>query len=440
MQAPALKQTAQLVIELLKQYKLSAYEMSLTSDTGVSTTVRLGNVETLQYHLDKSFDINVYLGKKRGHASSVDLTKDSLNKTIESACLIAKYTQEDPFNGLAAKELMAFDPPDLDLYHPWDLAPEHSINLAKECEAIALEQKAIDNSEGAEVSSFQGESLYANANGLMVSQSSTQHTLNCSLIAKSGDDMQSAYEYTTALDAQDLASPKQIGMAAAKLAQQKLSSRHLSTRKCPVIFTSRVSDGLFSQLLGALNGTRQYKKSTFLLECIGKIVLPENISLFENPLCKKTLGAKAFDQDGVLKRAQYFVKDGRVERYVLEQYSANQLKLKTTANAGGVNNLIVESNFVGGLEALIKTMNKGLVVTELMGQGINPTTGDYSRGGLGFWVENGEIQYPVAGLTIAGNLKDMLLNLVYVGQDVDSRNNIKAGSVLLQEMTIAGVA
>ncbi|HAQ69091.1 MAG TPA: peptidase U62, partial [Gammaproteobacteria bacterium] len=241
-----------------------------------------------------------------------------------------------------------------------------------------------------------------------------------------------------ALDANDMESPQQVGTKAALLAQQKLGARSLPSQKCPVIFTSRLSGGLFAQLLGALGGSRQYKKSTFLLNSIDQIVIPESLSLFEQPFAKKTLGAKAFDRDGVLKREQYFVKDGRVKSYVMGQYSANQLGLKTTANAGGTNNVSVTANFDGGLEAMIKAMGKGLVVTELMGQGVNATTGDYSRGALGFWVENGEIQYPVSGLTIAGNLKDMLLGIEHVGTDIDQRSNLKVGSVLVNQMTIAG--
>ena len=433
-----LEKTAQLAIELLKKYQVSDYEIALESSSGVSTSVRLGKVETLQYHLDQNFEINIYFGKKKGHASSVDISKSSLDKTIESACLIAKYTQDDPFNGLAPKELMAFDAPDLDLYHPWDLDAQHSIDIAIACEEAALAQDEINNSEGAEVSSFQGESLYANSNGLIATQNATSHSLSCSLIAQRGDDMQTAYEYTTALDANELEASQKVGKKAAKLAQQKLGARSMPSQKCPVIFTSRLSGGLFSQLLGALGGSRQYKKSTFLLNSIDTIVLPEDISLREHPFAKKTLGAKAIDRDGVLKRAQYFVENGRVKSFVMGQYSANQLGLKTTANAGGVSNVIVESNFDGGLDEMIKTMDKGLVVTELMGQGVNGTTGNYSRGALGFWVENGEIQYPVSGLTIAGNLKDMLLGIVSVGNDVDYRSNIKVGSVLIEQMTIAG--
>ncbi|MCH9712218.1 MAG: metalloprotease PmbA [Proteobacteria bacterium] len=434
----SIEQTAQQVIQALKRHKVSDYEISLSASSGVSTAVRLGKVETLEYHLDKSLDVNVYMGQAKGHASSVDLSKDGILKTVESACLIAKYTQSDPFNGLAPKELMAFEVPDLDLYHPWELDPSHSIDLASRCEAQALEHSGINNSDGAEVSSYQGEGLYANSNGMMSVQKGAKHSLNCSVIAKRDKDMQTAYEYTLALDAQDLQTPEWVGDQVAKLAKSKLGARSLNAQKCPVIFSPRVSGGLFSQLISALGGSRQYKKSTFLLNSMDQLVLPENISILESPFAKKTIGAKAFDRDGVLKRTQYFVKDGRVQSYVLSQYSANQLKLKTTANSGGVNNLIVEHQFDGDLDTMTKLMGKGLIVTELMGQGVNATTGDYSRGATGFWVENGEIQYPVSGITIAGNLKDMLLGIEHIGSDIDHRNNIKVGSIMINQMTIAG--
>ena len=434
----SIEQTAQQVIQALKRHKVSDYEISLSASSGVSTAVRLGKVETLEYHLDKSLDVNVYMGQAKGHASSVDLSKDGILKTVESACLIAKYTQSDPFNGLAPKELMAFEVPDLDLYHPWELDPSHSIDLATRCEAQALEYSGINNSDGAEVSSYQGEGLYANSNGMMSVQKGAKHSLNCSVIAKRDKDMQTAYEYTLALDAQDLQTPEWVGDQVAKLAKSKLGARSLNAQKCPVIFSPRVSGGLFSQLISALGGSRQYKKSTFLLNSMDQLVLPESISILESPFDKKTIGAKAFDRDGVLKRTQYFVKDGRVQSYVLSQYSANQLKLKTTANSGGVNNLIVEHQFDGDLDTMTKLMGKGLIVTELMGQGVNATTGDYSRGATGFWVENGEIQYPVSGITIAGNLKDMLLGIEHIGSDIDHRNNIKVGSIMINQMTIAG--
>jgi len=433
-----LEQTTQQAIELIKQQKVSDFEISVGKSSGVSTTVRLSNVETLQYHLDTSFNVSVYIGKNKGQATSVDLSKASLKNAIESACLIAKYTQEDPFNGLAPSERMAWDSPNLDLYYPWNLDAKQSIEIAKECEQIALEQSEINNSDGAELSSFEGESVYANSNGLIANLKSSRHSLYCSLIAKRGDEMQTAYEYSVAIDSNDLTAPSKIGLEAARLAQEKLGSRHLSPQKCPIIFTSRQSSGIFSQLLGALSGSRQYKKTSFLLESLGSKVLPESISIYEDPLKLKTLGSRAFDQDGVLKKRQFFVEEGIVSSYLMGQYSANQMGLESTANAGGVSNCCVNSNFDGGITELTKSMDRGLIVTDLMGHGVNATTGDYSRGASGFWVENGEIKYPVSGITIAGNLKDMLKNIVSIASDVDFRSNLKVGSTLISEMTISG--
>ena len=433
-----LEQTTQLAIELIKQQKVSDFEISVGKSSGVSTTVRLSNVETLQYHLDTSFNVSVYIGKNKGQATSVDLSKASLKNAIESACLIAKYTQEDPFNGLAPSERMAWDSPNLDLYYPWNLDAKKSIEIAKECEQIALEQSEINNSDGAELSSFEGESVYANSNGLIANLKSSRHSLYCSLIAKRGDEMQTAYEYSVAIDSNDLTAPSKIGLEAARLAQEKLGSRHLGPQKCPIIFTSRQSSGIFSQLLGALSGSRQYKKTSFLLESLGSRVLPESISIYEDPLKLKTLGSRAFDQDGVLKKKQFFVEEGIVSSYLMGQYSANQMGLESTANAGGVSNCCVNSNFDGGITELTKSMDRGLIVTDLMGHGVNATTGDYSRGASGFWVENGEIKYPVSGITIAGNLKDMLNNVVSIASDVDFRSNLKVGSTLISEMTISG--
>lgn len=433
-----LKNTAQLAIDLLKKQQISDYEIVLNSNSGISTIVRLGEVETLQHHLSRGFDVNVFIGQKKGSASSVDFSPSGLEKTIKSACLIAKYTQDDKFNGLADKSILAFETPDLDLYHPWDLDPKTSIDLAKECEESALSEPDIDNSDGAEISSFQGENLYANSHDFTLAQKSTKHSISVSLIAKSGDDMQTAYEYSSVLDPKDLEKPHSIGVKAAKLAREKLGAKSIKSQKCPVIFTSRLSNGLFSSLLSALSGSAQYKKSSFLPDSIGQKVMPSGVDLTELPFAKKTLGARVADDNGVLKREQDFIKDGRVTQFVMGQYSANQLGLKTTANAGGVSNPAVSANFQGGTIEMIKSLKKGLVVTELMGQGVNSITGDYSRGASGFWVENGVILHPVSGLTIAGNLKDMLLNIEQIGDDIDHRSNIKVGSVLVGEMTIAG--
>ena len=432
-----LEQTTQLAIELIKQQQVTDYEFSVDKTSGVSTTVRLSEVETLKSHLGTSFGVKVYFGKNTGTATSLDFSKKSLKNTIESACLIAKYTQKDPFNGLAPRDRMAWQVPDLDLYYPWSLDARESIEIAKECEQVALEQSEIDNSDGAQLSSFEDESVYANSNGLIAKLKNSNHSLACSLIAKRGDEMQTAYEYSVAIDSKDLTLPSEIGLEAAKLAQEKLGSRHLNPQKCPIIFTPRQSSGLFSQLLGALSGSRQYKKISFLLDSLGKEVLPKTVSVYENPLKVKTLGARAFDQDGVLKKKQFFIENGRVSSYIMGQYSANQLGLESTANAGGVSNCCVDANFDGGLIELTKAMGRGLIVTDLMGHGVNITTGNYSRGASGFWVENGEIQYPVSGITIAGNLKSMMRNIISVGSDVDNRSNLKVGSTLISEMTIA---
>ena len=433
-----LEQTTHLIIDLIKQNKATDFEFSIGKSSGVSTAVRLAKVETLQYHIGTSFDVSVYFGKNKGQATSVDLSKESLKKAIESASMIAKYTQEDPFNGLAPKDRMAWTIPDLDLYHPWNLEAQQSVDIAKECEQSALEKDEIDNSDGAELSSYEGETYYANSNGLITNIKNSRHSLHCSLIAKRNSEMQTAYEYSIALDSNDLASPSSIGKKAASFAQKKLGSRNLKSQKCPVIFIPRQSSGLFSQLLGALSGSRQFKKTSFLLDSIGQSVITDSINIYEDPLQLKTLGSRAFDLDGVLKSKQFFIKNGRVVTYLMGQYSANQLGLKTTANAGGVSNCHVESNYDGGLKELTKDMRKGLIVTDLMGHGINATTGDYSRGASGFWVEDGQIQYPVSGITIAGNLKTMLKNITYVGNDIDLRSNLKVGSTLINEMTIAG--
>lgn len=433
-----LEQTIQIAIDLIKKKNVTDFEISLSQNSGISTNIRLGKTQTLEYHLSKSFSVDVYFDKNKGHATSVDLSIKSLEKAIESACLIAKYTQKDPFNGLAPKDRMAWKIPKLDLYYPWNIDSKKSIEIAKECESVALEIDEIDNSDGAELSSFQNEIFYANSNELIAKKQSSIHSLYCSVIAKRGDEMQTAYEYSSVLDAKDLTNAKEIGIQAAKLSKQKLGSRELKSQQCPVIFTAKQSSSLFASLLSALNGSRQYKKSSFLQNSIGNKVLPEKINVIEKPLEIKTIGSNPFDADGVAKKGQFFIEKGRVVNYIMGQYSANQMGLESTANAGGVNNCCINSTVKGSFVELMKQAHKGLLVTNLMGQGVNNTTGDYSRGAQGFWFENGEIQYPVSNITIAGNLKDMLNNISAIANDVDKRNNIKVGSILINEITIAG--
>ena len=425
------------VKELLKKYKISAYEINLNIESGLSTTVRLGNVESIQYHQSQNFSIDVYSDNKKGSANSVDFTTESLKKTIEAAYLIAKYTSKDKYLGLPPKNKLAFNVPDLDMYYPWDLQSDKSVAISLECEQAALENKYVNNTEGAELSTFNSFITYANSKDLVISDKRSEHSLYCNAIAKNKSDMQVSYDYSVAIDNRDLKRAKFIGTKAAKLAVAKLNSSSLKSQKCSVIFHANIASGLFSALLSALSGTKQYHKSTFLLNSIDKIIFPDWINIYEDPLRMKTIGVRAFDSDGVKTKKQYFIKNGAIKSYLLSQYSANQLGSKTTANAGGVHNLIINTS-KQNFKDLLKTMDEGILVTELMGQGINITTGDYSRGASGFWVENGEIKYPVSGFTVADNLENMFNNIVAISDDTDKRKNIKTGSVLISEMTIGG--
>ncbi|SFV61317.1 TldE protein, part of TldE/TldD proteolytic complex [hydrothermal vent metagenome] len=432
-----LENTLDLVFDLLKKQKITAFEFSLGMDKRISTAVRLGNVESLQNHINQEFNITVYNGKKKGNASSGDLATESILNTINSASLIAQYTSEDKFLGFAPKKEMAWDIPNLDLYHPWDLSAQDSIELALACEGSALNNPKITNSEGAEISSVAGSSYYANSLDLVLNHKYSNHSLHCGVIAKGNNEMQNAYDYSIALDKNDLVDGTLIGKNAAETAIKKLNSQKLNSQKCPIIIAAELSSGLFANFFSAISGAKQYNKTTFLYQAINNKIFPDWLSIQENPFEKKTIGSLAFDTDGVKTRKQYFIKDGSLERYMLSQYSANQLGLKTTANAGGVHNVSITNQQLTQ-DDLIKKMDKGILVTELMGQGVDITTGNYSRGALGFWVENGQIQYPVSGFTIAGNLKEMFLNIIAISDDIDSRKNIKVGSVLIDNMSIAG--
>ena len=421
-----------------KNSKISSYEFLLSNSEGFSTSVRLGEIENFQHFNDQNFEINVFCGKRKGNSSTVDVSQDGLSKAIEAAYLIAQNSQEDPYNGLAPIERLAFSPPDIDIFYPWEIDPKETISIAKECEAIGLDQDKISNSNGAEISSYLGGVTYSNSNNYIVSSESTKHSLSLSLIASSKEEMETAYDYSSVIDATELLAPEKIGIKTAELASQKLGSRKIKSQKAPIIFTPRLASGLFTNIISGLSGSRQYRKNTFLLDSLGKKILPEYINIYENPLKKKTIGSKNFDSDGVQKQSQFFIKEGKVEKYILGQYSANQLKKQTTGNAGGVNNLEITSNLKGGYLELAKRMNKGFLVTELMGQGVNITNGNYSRGAAGFWVENGQISYPVSGVTIAGNLVDIFKQITLIGNDIDHRLNTKIGSILIDQMTIAG--
>ena len=433
-----MQDTIEQIITLLKKQNIQEFEIDISKSVGTSTAVRLGKVENISKYQNQNLDITIYNNQQTGHASSVDLSISSIQSTINAAINIAKYTEFDKFHSLAPKEVLAFSPPDLNMFFPWELSAETAVNLAFECEEAGLSANGIDNSNGAEISSFSGTSWYVNSSGLSVSRKSSIHSLGCSLMASNGDDKQTSYEYCSVLDAKTLLSATKIGEKAVKNTLKKLGGSLIKSGNYPVIFTNKVSSSIISSILGSISGSSQYRKSTFLEGAIDKIIMPENINIIEKPLALKTIGSRAFDDDGVLKNTQHFIKDGRVATYIMGQYSANQMQSKTTGNAGGVNNVIVPATQNMGLQEIIKQMQNGIVVDELMGQGVNGITGDYSRGASGFLIKNGEIIQRIAGITIAGNLKQMIQDIEIIGNDFDTQKNIKVGSILIKNMVVAG--
>jgi len=413
-------------------------EISASSATGFTTTVRLGEVETIEFTRDKGIVITVYFGQQKGSVSTSDTSQPALSAAVKAACDIARVTGADEYAGLAAKESLAFDFPDLNLYHPWAITPEQGIEMATECEAIARGYDTrITNSEGATLSTHQSHYIYANSLDFYGNYATSRHSLSCMLIGQAGQQMQRDYSFTTARAAKDLKSPYLVAKEAAEKTLHRLGAKRLSTRKAPVIFEAEIAGGLLSSFISAIRGSNLYRKSSFLVNQLGKAVFPPHIQIFEQPHLLGGLGSAPFDNEGVSTRAKHFIKNGILESYVLSSYSARRLGMHTTGNAGGVYNLFIDTGD-DDLPALLKRMGTGLLVTELMGQGVNILTGDYSRGASGFWIENGEIQYPVEEITIAGNLSDMFKNIIAVGNDVEKRGNIITGSILVEQMMIAG--
>ncbi len=418
----------------------SQYEVDASLSQGLGTTVRLGEVDTIEYQRDRGLAVTVYFGKRKGSASTADLRRAAVSATIEKACAIARYTAEDPYAGLVEPEYLAHDIPDLDLDHPWGLAAEDAIALARRCEAAGRAvDRRIANSEGASVSSQRHEGVYGNSLGFLAGVSGTNHSVSCSLIVQEGDRMQRDYWYSTARDPSDLEQPESVGATAGKRALARLGARKLSTRKAPVLFSRDMARGLYRHFIGAIRGPSQYRKASFLLGAAGEQVFPVFVQMHERPHIPKALASAPFDDEGAATCDRELVENGILQGYVLGSYSARRLGLKTTGNAGGIHNLIVEAaGESAGYDALLRRIGSGLLVTELMGQGVNGVTGDYSRGASGFWIEGGAIGYPVHEITIAGNLRDIYSNIVAVGSDTDARGGIRCGSVLIGEMTIAG--
>ncbi|MBC3766127.1 metalloprotease PmbA [Neptunicella marina] len=414
-------------------------EASMTKVAGISVSTRLKEVETLEYTNDGALGITVYKGKRKGSASTADLSHAALQETVKKAVEIARYTGEDDCSGLAPRELMAFNPPDLQLYHPGELDPELAIHQSVQAEEVALgADPRIVNSDGASYNANLGMRVYGNSHGLNVGYPSSRYSLSCVVIGQQGDDMQRDYSYTVARKAGDLKSPQQVGQEAAQHTVERLGAQKLTTRKCPVIFHHDIAGGLWGHLVGAISGGSLYRKSSFLLDHLGKSILPNWLNIEERPHLIGALASSAFDGEGVITNDMDIVTNGVLNHYLLTNYSAKKLGMVTNGHAGGIHNWLI-SHSEQSLAQLLKSMGTGLLVTELMGQGVNIVTGDYSRGAAGFWVENGEIQYPVSEITIAANLKDMFANIVAVGNDIDDRGSVHTGSVMLQEMQIAGV-
>lgn len=434
----ALESLSRRLLDRARASGASQAEVSCSEDRGLNVNVRMGAVETVESTRDRSIGVTVYFGQRKGSASTADLREESLDATVAQACAIARYTEHDEAAGLADAALMATDFPDLEAWHPWALEADHAIDLALACESAGREfDSRIANSDGTSVGSGESISVYANSHGFFGRDRSTQHSIGCALIAGQGEDMQRDGWYSSALSREGLEAPVAIGRHAAERTLARLAPRSVATGQYPVLFAAEVARSLIGHLLGAVSGGALYRRASFLLDHAGKRIFPDWFAIDELPLLRGGLRSAAFDAEGVATRQAPLVSAGVLQRYVLGSYSARKLGLQTTANAGGVHNLQVAAN-AGGFEEMVGGLSNGLLVTELMGQGVNPVTGDYSRGAAGFWVENGAIAYPVDGITIAGNLKDVFAGIEAVGRDVDPRSHIGCGSILVGKMTVAG--
>jgi len=434
-------QLEQMVNDLLKEARqqgASAAEAAVSSDSGLAINVRKGEVETIEHTRDQGLGITVYFGQCKGTASTSDFKPEAIRDTVRAACNIARFTNDDPCSGLADADRMATDIPDLDLYHPWDITPEDAIELGTRCESAALKlDPRISNTEGASVNSHSGLHVYGNSHGFIGGYPSSRHSLSCSVIGQQNGSMQRDYWYTVSRDAKDLESEFDVGRKAGERTLARLGARKLSTRQAPVIFRADIAGSLLRSLISAISGSSLYRKASFLLDHLGEPIFPAHIQIQEQPRIPGGLGSASFDSEGVATYDKSIIQDGTLQTYLLGSYSARKLGLQSTANAGGVHNLSITPG-EQDLDGLLREMGTGLLVTEMMGHGVNMVTGDYSRGAAGFWVEQGEIQFPVEEITIAGNLKQMFAQLLAVGSDEERRSSIRTGSLLIEQMTIAG--
>jgi len=435
---PALQEQVEQILAEAKRQGASACEVAVSLEQGLSTSVRQREVETVEFNRDQGFGITLYVGQRKGSASTSASGAEAIRETVAAALAIAKHTSEDESSGLADKALMAKDLQDFDLFHAWDITPEQAIEQALICEAAAFDADArIKNADGTTLNTHQGCRVYGNSHGFIGGYASTRHSLSCVMIAEADGQMQRDYWYDVNRQGDLLADPVSIGRRAAQRAARRLGARPVPTCEVPVLFSAELAGGLFGSFLGAISGGNLYRKSSFLEGALGQKLFPEWLTIDERPHLMRAMGSSAFDGDGLATYAKPFVENGELVSYVLGTYAGRKLGLPSTANSGGVHNLFV-THGDEDQAALLRRMGRGLLVTELMGQGLNMVTGDYSRGAAGFWVENGEIQFAVQEVTIAGNMRDMFKQIVAVGNDLELRSNIRTGSVLIERMTVAG--
>ncbi|KZN58130.1 peptidase PmbA [Pseudoalteromonas luteoviolacea CPMOR-1] len=426
------------VLTMASELGATSAEAAMSRTSGLSVSTRMGEVDTIEFNQDGSLGISVYVGNHKGSASTADLSEQALRSVVKKAIEIAKYTADDECNGLADKALMATDIPDLDLHHPWSLSPQEAIEHCIEAEKSALEfDERIVNSDGASLASHQGLRVYGNSHGFLAGFPRSRHTLSTMVIGQEGDMMQRDSAFSIARKHDNLKEPQAVGVEAAQSTLAKLSSQKLSTMKVPVVFRADIANSLFGHLVSAIGGGALYRKSSFLLDTLGKQIFNPCVTVQEKPHLLQGLASTPFDSEGVYTQDRDIIAGGELQTYLMTSYAARRMGMQATGHAGGIHNWLVNKTH-DDLKAILNEMGTGLLVTELMGQGVNTVTGDYSRGAAGFWVENGEIQYPVSEITIAGNLKDMFQNIQAIGGDIELRGAVQTGSVLIESMQVAG--
>ncbi|WP_028357141.1 metalloprotease PmbA [Brackiella oedipodis] len=430
------------VLQQAKTLGATAAAAEVSESSGLSVSCRKGQLETVERNRDRGLGITVYNGQSRGSASSSDFSQEALTQTVQAAWNIARYTAADEAAGLPDAADLATEFPDLELYKPWDIDPDQALQIALEAETAALEyDQAISNSEGAQINTHQGRFLMGNSLGFRGGYADTHHSLSVSVIAGQGSRMQRDYWYSSHRYPERLMAAKDLGQYAAKRTMDRLNAKRLKTGKYPVLFEAPLAIGLIGHLTQAISGAALYRKASFLLDALQTSVFADHISILEDPFIKGAMGSSAFDSEGVRTRKRQLIAQGVLQGYLLSSYTARKLGMHTTGNCGGSHNLVLQSSLTqasDNLAAMLKKMDRGLLVTELIGQGVNYVTGDYSRGAFGYWVENGEIQYPVQEITIAGNLKEMYQNIAAVGADTLTRGSKTSGSILIAEMQVAG--